>query len=270
MRALWEGAISFGLIHIPIRLFTASKSRPLKFEYLRKSDQCKIGYVRVCKDSGEEVPWDQIVKGYQYQKGDYVILNDEDFKQADLKRSEVIEVEDFVDQNEIDPLYFETPYYVGPEHKSDKVYTLLLEALKKSGKVGIGKFVMRNKERLFALKADKNVLMLQTLRFTDEIKKPDQEILPQTKDLSEKELMMAIQLIDKLGGHFHPEKYHDTYNEKLEEIIDAKAAGKKPKVKKYHIKTTEVPDLMATLRASLAATHKKYSGQKSSTHKSKK
>jgi DNA end-binding protein Ku len=256
MRALWEGAISFGLIHIPVKLYTASQDRPLKFQYLRKSDQCQIGYVRVCKDSGEEVPWGDIVKGYQYQKGDYVILHDEDFRSADAKKSEVIEIEDFVDEAEIDQIYYDKPYYIGPAHKSDKVYNLLLEALKKTGKVGIGRFVLRTKEQLVALKAEKDILVLNVLRFNDQIKKPAGEMLPEHSELSERELILAMKLIDKLSGHFKPEKYHDTYTEKLEEIIEAKAKGKKPKITKYEkAKDTTVPDLMATLKASLEKTH---------------
>ncbi|MGL5831119.1 MAG: Ku protein [Candidatus Altimarinota bacterium] len=260
MRALWEGAISFGLIHIPVKLYTASQDRPLKFQYLRKADQCKIGYVKVCKSTGEEVAWDSVVKGYEYQKGDYVILSDADFKMADAKRSEVIEIEDFVDEKEIDPIYFEKPYYIGPEHKSDKVYNLLLEALKKTRKVGIGKFVMRNKEQLIALKAEKDLLILNVLRFEEEIKKPAAEIIPKHTELSERELIMAMKLIDKLSGHFKPGKYQDSYTEKLEAIIEAKAKGKKPKLQKIkHFKSTEVPDLMATLKASLENTHSKHS-----------
>jgi len=258
MRALWEGAISFGLIHIPVKLYTASQDRPMKFSMVREKDLCPVGYVRVCKDSGEEVPWDQVVKGYEYQKGDIVILHDEDFKMADSKKSEVIEINDFVDAKEIDPMYYEKPYYVGPEHKSDKVYNLLVEALKKSNKVGIGTFVMRNKEQLVGLKAEKDMLVLNILRFNDEIKKPSEDVKSHRTELSEKELMMAIQLIDSMSGHFKPEKYHDTYYEKLEELIDAKAHGKKLKNKKFpKPKSTAVPDLMATLKASLQATHKK-------------
>jgi DNA end-binding protein Ku len=268
MRALWEGAISFGLIHIPVKLYTASQDRPLKFQYLRKGDQCKVGYVKVCKSTGEEVAWDDVVKGYEYQKGDYVILRDEDFKMADAKRSEVIEIEDFVDEKEIDPIYFEKPYYIGPEHKSDKVYNLLLEALKKTRKVGIGKFVMRNKEQLIALKAEKDLLILNVLRFNDEIKKPAKEIIPKRTELSERELIMAMKLIDKLSGHFKPEKYQDSYTEKLEAIIEAKAKGKKPKLQKTkHFKSTEVPDLMATLKASLENTHSKRTDKKTNSSK---
>lgn len=257
MRALWEGAISFGLIHIPVKLYTASQDHPLKFHMMRKGDHCQVGYVRVCKSTGEEVAWDKIEKGYEYEKGDFVILHDEDFAKADAKKSEVIEIEDFVDEKEIDPKYYEKPYYVGPEHKSDKVYKLLVEAMKKSGKIGIGTFVMRNKEQLIALKAEKDVLVINILRYDDQIKKPDEDILPKNSELSEKELLMAIELIDKMSGHFKPQKYHDDYNEKLEKIIEAKAKGKKVPVKKFKaLKSTEVSDLMATLKASLQSTHK--------------
>lgn len=263
MRAIWEGAISFGLIHIPVKLYTAAQDRPMKFQMVREKDLCPVGYVRVCKATGEEVPWDQVVKGYEYQKGDIVILHDEDFQKADSKKSEVIEIKDFVDAKEIDSKYYEKPYFVGPEHKSDKVYNLLVEALKKSNKVGIGTFVMRNKEQLVGLKAEGEMLILNILRFNDELKTPATDVKPEHSELSEKELMMAIQLIDSMSGHFKPEKYHDTYYEKLEEVVDAKVHGKKikaPKITKF--KSTEVSDLMATLKASLQATHKKKTSTK--------
>lgn len=264
MRPIWAGAISFGLIHIPIKLFSASKERAMKFEYLRKKDLCPIGYVKVCKSTGEEVPWGDVVKGYKYGEGDFVVLTDEDFKDAAAKKSEVIEIEDFVDEKEIDPIYYSKPYYLGPDSKSDKVYNLLLAALKRTKKIGIGKFVLKAKEHLVALKGEKDVLMIMTLRLNDEIRPPTKEVTPKRTELSERELVMAMKLIDKLSGTFDPSKYEDTYSEKLEEIIEEKAKGKR-KVTRHkktaRTKATKVPDLMATLKASLEAHHKKTHGK---------
>jgi DNA end-binding protein Ku len=258
MRNIWEGAISFGLIHIPVRLYSASKERTPKFQYLRKSDLCPIGYIKVCKSTGDQVPWQNIVKGYEYQDGDYVILSDEDFKRADPEKTQVIAIEDFVDQEDIDPKYFVKPYYVGPQKTADKVYTLLLEALKKTKKVGIGKFVMRTKEELVAVVAEKDMLMVNVLRFPEDLKKPVPEVHPKKTPVSAKELHMAIELIDKLSAPFSPGKYHDTYTDELEKVIKAKQKGKT-----FHIKSkkahapTKVPDLMATLLKSLHTARKK-------------
>jgi DNA end-binding protein Ku len=258
MRPIWTRAISFGLLHIPVKLYSASKERALKFEYLRKQDLCPIGYVKVCKNNGEEVPWKDIVKGYQYQNGDFVILTDADFKQAALEKSGVIDIEEFVDEQEINPLYYVKPYYVGPDHKSDKVYNLLLEVLKRSRKVGIGKFVLRTKEHIVGLKAEGDILVLNTLRMSEEINQPTAEIKPKNVEISEQELDMAVKLIDKMSTHFKPEKLKDDYTEKLEEIIEAKAHGTLKKVKGVKLpEATKVPDLMSTLKASLEQAQKK-------------
>lgn len=258
MRNVWEGAISFGLIHIPVVLYSASQERTPKFQYLRKSDLCPIGYIKVCKSTGDEVPWENIVKGYEYKEGDYVILSDADFKRADPEKTQVIAIEDFVDQKDINPKYFVKPYYVGPQKTADKVYTLLLEALKKTKKVGIGKFVMRTKEELVAVVADKDILMINILRFPEDIKSPVKEVHPKKVSVTSKELAMAIQLIDKLSAPFKPGKYQDTYTEELEKMIKAKQKGKTYHVKTSKTKTTgKVPDLMATLLKSLHTAREK-------------
>lgn len=252
MRNIWSGAISFGLIHIPVKLYSATKNKSLNFDFLRKKDLCPVGFARVCKLTGEEVPYKDIVRGYEYQKGDYVVLHDEDFKRASPRKTQMIEITDFVDEDQIDSKYFVKPYYVGPDKNADKVYTLLLEALKRTRKVGIGKFVFRTREQLVALKAEEDILMLQELRFDDEIKEPPKEAMTKEVDLSESEIDMAIRLINHLGHVFKPKKYHDTYNEKLEALIEKKAHGKLKPVKKIpQIKATKVPDLMAALKESL-------------------
>lgn len=264
MRPIWTGAISFGLIHIPVKLFAATRERTPKFGYVRKKDLCPIGYAKICKSTGEEVTWEEIAKGYQYEQGDIVLLTDEDFKAASPEKSNIIQIEEFVDADKIDPIYFVKPYYIGPDRKSDKVYTLLLEAIKRSGKVGIGKFVLKTKEQLVGLKAEKNMLVLDIMRFKEEIRKPTDEVLAKKGELSEKELMMAIKLIEHMSGPFRPEKYHDTYSEELEELIEKKRKGKKVYPKKTPAKGTKVPDLMNVLRASLESMHKTQKASKES------
>jgi DNA end-binding protein Ku len=268
MRNIWTGALSFGLIHIPVKLYTATKSRGLDFNFLRKTDLCPIGFARVCKTTGEEVAYKDIVRGYEYTKGDYIVLQDEDLKKVAPAKKQVIEVTEFVNEKEIDPIYFEKPYYLGPDRGADKVYTLLLEALKRSGKIGIGKFVLRTKEHLVALKAQKNFLTLEEMRFKDEIIPPEEEIKPKEVDIPEQELHMAIQLIQHLSTSFKPEKYHDTYTDELKKIIEKKAKGGKIKpVETTAIRPTPVPHLMKTLKASLEAAKKNSKGRKSAVGK---
>src|SRR3990172_3664481 len=243
MSDLWSGAISFGLIHIPVTLYSATRENTPKFQYVRKKDLCPIGYVKVCKATGEEVSWPEIVRGYEYDKGDFVILSDEDFRHAALKRSEVIAIEDFVDEKEIDPMLYMKPYYIGPDQKSDRIYNFLLEALKKTGKIGLGKFVFQKKEHLVALKAEKGILVLNTLRLSGELRHPPKESLPKKTPVPGRELAMAIELI-----------------EKLEKVIENKRKGKKmhiPKMKE--VSATQVPDLLAALRKSLHKAHRKTS-----------
>ncbi len=258
MSAIWSGAISFGLIHIPVQLYSATRENTLKFQYLRKQDLCPIGYIKVCKSTGEEVAWDEVVRGYEYEKGDFVMLSDEDFHHAAVKRSEVIAIESFVEEKEIDQMYYTKPYYIGPDQKSDRVYNYLLEALKKTKKVGLGKFVFQKKEHLVALKAENGILVLNMMRLSNEIKHTPQESLPKKTPVSKRELAMAIELIDKLTDHFDPEKYVDTYSEKLEKMIEAKKKGKKFHVKvAKQPKATKATDLLTTLRASLRSAHQK-------------
>lgn len=258
MRNIWSGSISFGLIHIPIKLYSATKNKSLNFDFLRKKDLCPIGFARICKLTGEEVPYKDIVRGYEYEKGDYVVLQDEDFKRANPKKTQMIEITEFVDEEQVDSKYFVKPYYVGPDKNADKVYTLLMEALKRTRKVGIGKFVFRTREQLVALKAEDDILMLQELRFEDEIKEPPEEAHTQNVDLSEPEIDMAIKLIGHLTGVFKPQKYHDTYNEQLIDLIEKKAHGKLKSAKKAPVKKPEpVPDLMAALKESLKDAKKK-------------
>lgn len=253
MKKIWTGTISFGLIHIPVNLYSATASEDkLKFHYLRKGDLCPIQYVKVCRNNGQEVPYEDLVKGYEYQKGDYVILDDKDFKKAEKEKWQTIEIMEFVDAGEIDEKFFEKPYFLEPTKEAQKAYDLLNEALKKSKKAGIAKFVLRRKEHLAALQSDGEVIVLNQMRFPEELRSPDELNLPQKKQYTQKELDIALQLIAQLSEPFEPEKYHDTYTETLKEIIEKKKKGQTVHLKeKKAPATTEAPDIMAALRASL-------------------
>lgn len=263
MRSIWTGTISFGLIHIPVNLYSATAGRQLSFKYLRKGDLCPISYVKVCRNDGKEVKYDDIVKGYEYQKGDFVILEDEDFKKADAEKTQTIEISEFVDRAEIDEKYYDKPYYLEPGKGANKAYVLLREALRRSNKVGIAKFVLRNKEHLAALEVNDEAIILNQMRFPEELRPKDELDIPYKADYSKKELDIAIQLIEQLSEHFEEDKYHDTYTDKLKKIIAKKAKGETVHVgKQKKIKVTEAPDIMETLRKSLEAARKKEKAKK--------
>lgn len=257
MRSIWSGAISFGLIHIPVKLYSAVAESSLDFDMLRKQDLCPIRYARVCRDTGEEVPWEDIVKGYEYKKGDYVILEDEDFKRANVAKTQTIDVVDFVNAGEVDSIYLDKPYYLEPVKEARKAYALLREALKKTGRAGLALFVLRNRQHLALLKPEGDLLILNQMRFASEIRKPEGLNLPHEAEASKKELDMAIKLIDELSEPFQPEQFHDTYREELERVIEEKARGKTPEPRGEAPVPTAVPDLMAKLRESLEAAKKK-------------
>lgn len=251
MRPLWTGALSFGLINIPIRLFKGSDEKSLSFVMLHKKDLSPIKYVRICKADGKEVPYNQIVKGYEYEKGDYVVLMEEDFKKANLKKTSLIEIVDFTNEKEIDSIFFEKPYFLEPGKGASKPYSLLYEALKKSKKVGIAKFVLHNHEHVGVLKPYKNILILEQMHFSSEIRDTKEiEILQQEKP-SPKEINMALKLIEQLTTHFKPEEFHDTYQDELKEIIEKKAHGRRPVKKGKEPKITPVKDIMSMLKESL-------------------
>jgi DNA end-binding protein Ku len=257
VRSIWSGAISFGLIHIPVKLYSAVAESSLDLDMLRKQDLCPIRYARVCRNTGEEVPWEDIVKGYEYRKGDYVILEDEDFKRANVAKTQTIDVIDFVDAGEVDSVYLEKPYYLEPVKEARKAYALLREALKKTGKAGLALFVLRNRQHLALLKPEGDLLILNQMRFASEIRKPEGLNLPAETEANRKELDMAIKLIDQLSEPFRPEQFHDTYREELERVIEEKAQGKIPESRGEAPLPTAVPDLMAKLRESLEAAKKK-------------
>jgi DNA end-binding protein Ku len=252
MKPLWEGAISFGLIHIPVKMYKATDERKPDFHLVREKDLCPIQYMRVCKLTGEEVPFQDIAKSYEYQKGDYVILHDEDFKKAYAKRTETIEVVEFVNNDEINSKYFEQPYYLEPEKGAAKVYALLREALDRSKKVGIATYVLHNLEHLGVLKVENNIIILNQIRFENEFRKPEDLNIPAKENLSKKEIDIAIMLIDRLSEPFKPEKFKDTYTEEIKKVIAEKEKTGKISIKKGgSSKPAEVVDLLSKLKQSL-------------------
>lgn len=255
MRPIWNGAISFGLVNIPIGVYSATHSERISFNFLHKADLGRIHNVRVCDACGKQVPYEDLVRGYEYEKGEYVALEEEDFDRIAIESSRTISIMEFVEQEEIDPMFFDTPYYLAPGKNADHVYALFREALKESGKVGIAKVAFREREHLAAVKPHGNALMLDTLFFADEIAKTTGLNLPAKAKVTEKERKLAEKLIEEMSGKFEPEKYEDTYREALLEMIEAKVKGKHGKTKKVAAKkaTTNVVDIMSKLKASLKA-----------------
>ena len=256
MRPIWTGAIGFGLVNIPVKIYSATQTSNLDLDMLDKRDHAHIKYKRVNENSGKEVPWGDIVKGYKYEN-DYVILEDKDFEAASAKKTKTIEISDFVKEEEISSLYYETPYYLEPDKSGTRPYKLLLEALKKTKKVGVSTFVMRNKEALAILRPDKNVIVLNKIRFEEEIRDPNELALPNNTEVKPAELKMAITLIDQLTDKFDISKYKDTYNEELLTLITAKAKGKKVKAPEMKVVHSKTKDLMDQLKASLEVKRKK-------------
>jgi DNA end-binding protein Ku len=253
-RSSWSGSLSLGLVHIPIKLYSASTERGLQFKLLDKHGNCPISYVRVCRADNREVPPEDIVKGYEYQKGDYVVLDEKDFKKATPGKTGVVEVLQFSDIEEIDPKYFEKPYYVVPDRKSVKAYALLRDALKGAKKVAIVEFAMKDRQRIGALRADGNFIILNQMRYADEIKDSSEITAPRAGKYTDKELKTALSLIKGLTRPFDPGRYKDTYTEGLEEVIEAKVKGKKvraPAKEKRPPAPTEMKDLMKLLKKSL-------------------
>ena len=255
MRPIWKGALSFGLVNIPVQLYSAIQAgEHVSFRLLHRTDHSPIRYERVCQKDGKAVPWDDIVKGYEYAKGRYVEMTDEDFKAAAIESSKLIEVLDFVAADEIDPRYFETPYYLLPVKGGEKPYALLREAIRNTGTVGIGKITMRsNSHHLAGVKVVGDALVLEIMRFGDELVNTDSFSFPEADAVRPQELQMAEQLIGNLTESFDPSKYQDDYRENIMRIIKAKLKGKKVEVAEpEEPEATPVVDLMARLQESLA------------------
>jgi DNA end-binding protein Ku len=271
-RAIWKGGISFGLVNIPIALYPATRREELKFRLLRKSDLSPVNYKRVAEKDGKEVPWDQIVKGYEYEKGKYVILQDEDFQRVDLEATQTVDIQDFVEQEEIDPIFFYKPYYLEPQKGGDKAYALLRDALKDSGKVGIAKVVIKTREYLAGVKPEDGVLVLELMHFADELADPGKLHVPKKTEVGKREMNMAKSLIDSMSSKWNPEKYKDDYREALMEVIEEKveAGGKEIEEKpKKAPRPTKVIDLVSVLRKSLEQTGAKKKSPAKSRRKQK-
>jgi DNA end-binding protein Ku len=271
-RAIWKGSISFGLVNIPIALYPATRREELKFRLLRKSDLSPVSYKRVTEKDGKEVPWDQIVKGYEYEKGKYVVLKDEDFERVDLEATQTVDIQDFVHQEEIDPIFFYKPYYLEPQKGGDKAYVLLRDALKDSGKVGIAKVVIKTREYLAGVKPEDGVLVLELMHFADELADPGKLHIPKKIEVGKREMNMATTLIDSMSSKWNPEKYKDDYRQALMEVIEEKveAGGKEIEEKpKKAPKPTKVIDLVSVLQKSLERTGAKKTTTAKSRRKQK-
>jgi DNA end-binding protein Ku len=253
MRAIWKGAISFGLVNIPIALYPATRTEELKFRLLRASDHSPVNYKRVAEADGKEVPWDQIVKGYEHEKGKFVVLKDEDFQRVDIEATQTVDITRFVKLEEVNPIFFHKPYYMEPQKGGDKAYVLLREALRASGKIAIAKVVIKTRQHLAAVKPQENGLMLELMHFATELLDVDEFKVPATKEVGKKELQMARALIDSMSDEWKPEEYVDEYREALEKVIEEKIEkGDKftPKAARK-TKPTNVIDLVSVLQKSL-------------------
>jgi len=254
---MWSGAISFGLVNVPVKLYSAVSRKTVRFNQLSAKTGSRIAQKRVDPTTGEEVAYEDIVKGYELTKDRYVLISQDELDALDPERTRTIDIEDFVDLADIDPVYYDHPYYLVPDKGAAKAYGLLLDAMRESGKVAIARVVLRSKEQLVAIRpAFDDVLMMETMIFADEVVPPGEiEELPDADELkvTDRELRMARQLIDSLSSDFEPEKYHDEYREKVLELIERKASGEEIAVQPEAPQPTKVPDLMAALEASLAA-----------------
>src|SRR5450432_1189937 len=255
MRAIWKGSISFGLVNIPIALYPATRKEELKFRLLRGSDLSPVNYKRVAEKDGREVPWDQIVKGYEYEKGKFVVLNEKDFQRVDLEATQTVDIQDFVDLDQIDPMFFSKPYYLEPQKGGDKAYVLLRNALAATNRVGIAKVVIKTRQYLAGVKALKHALVLELMHFAEELSDAEKLKVPKSLEPGKRETEMAKALVDSMTAKWNPEKYKDDYRDALLEVIEEKveSGGKeleeKPKEKRP---SSKVIDLVAVLQQSLA------------------
>ncbi len=274
-RAIWKGSISFGLVNIPIALYPATRREELKFRLLRKTDLSPVNYKRVAAKDGKEVSWDQIVKGYEYEKGKYVVLREEDFQRVDLEATQTVDIQDFVDLEdleEIDPMFFYKPYYLEPQKGGDKAYALLRDALKDTNKVGVAKVVIKTRQYLAGVKPEDGGLVLELMHFADELADPEQLHVPKKLEVGKREMNMAKSLIGSMTSKWQPEKYKDDYRKALMDVIEEKveAGGKEIEEKpKKPPKPTKVIDLVSVLQKSLeqTGTKKKATAKSRGKHK---
>jgi DNA end-binding protein Ku len=254
-RAIWSGAISFGLVNVPVKLYSAVSRKTVRFHQLHDKDGVRIQQKRVCPEDGEEVPYENIVKGYEIAPGRHVVVTPEELEGIDPKKTRTIDIEDFVELEEIDPIYYDAAYYLAPDKGADKAYNLLVQAMRESGRVAIARVVIRSKEHLTAIRPTGDVLTMATMLFADEVVPPDR--LDEVAELegdgaSKREIEMARQLIDSLASDFEPDKYRDEYRERVLDLIERKAEGEEIAVQPVE-EPARVPDLMAALEASIEA-----------------
>ncbi len=254
-RAIWSGAISFGLVNIPVKLYSAVSKKTVRFNQLDGKDNTRIQQKRVNPKTGDEVPYERIVKGYEISPDRYVVIKPEELESVEPRKTHMIEIEDFVEIDQIDPIFYDHPYYLAPGKGATKAYALLLKAMEESGKVGIARVVIRSKEQLVALRAQDGVLHMETMLFGDEVVPPSSlEEIPDASELeaSAREVKMAGELIESLSAEFDPSKYRDSYREQVLDLIERKAEGEEIAIQPDEEERPEVPDLMAALEASIA------------------
>ena len=257
-RAIWSGSISFGLLNVPVKLYSAVSKKSVSFRELRESDSSRIRHKRVAEADGEEVAYEDIVKGYEIAPEQYVVITRDELEELDPKKTRAIEIKDFVDLDEIDPIYYQKSYYLGPKDSDNaSSYALLRDALKKTNRAGIAKFVMRGKEYLATIRADGKVLVLETMFFADEIRDPDKEVgdLPR-KSTGGKQLSMAVDLFEAMSGEWKPAAYKDTYTQRVQTLVDTKRKGKEVVFTEEEPEATTPTDLVAALRASVDSARK--------------
>jgi len=252
-RALWKGSIAFGLVNIPVELHGAVRDHRPRFRMLHAKDESPVHYERVCETEGKPVAWEDLVKGYEYEKGQFVILSKDDFKTAALEKTRTVDILDFVDPAAVDDRYYETPYYLLPGKGAERAYALLRDAIRESGRIGIGKIILREAQHLAALEVIEDAIVLTMMRYADELADLSSFSFPSSQGLRKPELAMARQLIDHLSADWDPEKYTDDYQANLMKVIQAKMKGKTPKLREpVDKRQANVVDLMERLRASLA------------------
>ncbi|GAB6180647.1 Ku protein [Desulfotomaculum defluvii] len=251
MRPLWKGAVSFGLVYVPVKMYAATEKKNIKFNYLHEKCKTPVQYRRYCPYCDTEISNEEIVKGYEYEKGKYVVMKDEDFESLPVESTRSINIVDFVDLSDIDPVYFEKAYYLAPGEGGQKVYELLKKSMQETGKVAIAKVVIRNKESLAAIRVADGILSISTMFYPDEVRKP--QGIPELDykiEIHDNELKMAVSLINNLSATFQPEKYTDDYRQQLLEVIQAKIAGEEVETVPT-AQTDKVVDLMSALKASI-------------------
>lgn len=253
MRSIWHGAISFGLLYLPVKMYNASVSHRPSFTLIHRQDHCPIQFLRVCSVTGESVTNEDVVRGHEYAEDQYVVLEDEDFERANPRKNQIIDIVGFIEADAVDEKYFDKPYYLEPAEPAKKVYVLLREALKRSGKFGLARFVLRTREYMGLLKAEGQVIVFNRIRFASELRGPEDLDLPEDAQISQQELDMAVRLVDALSIPWQPEQYKDTFVEDIERIIAEKVRGEEPEPVSEEAYSVEVTNLFEKLSESLQA-----------------